>query len=265
MIAEPNLAGYDVILVNSSGGKDSQAMLDLVAERAAALGLTDRIVIVHCDLGRVEWAETRAIAEQQARHYGCRFEVVSRPQGDLLQQVEEHGMWPGPKTRFCTSDHKRGQVYTLMTRLVRELHGSKRNPVRILNCMGLRADESPGRRKKKPFCHNPTASNGKRHVDDWLPIHGWTEPLVWDRIKRAGTRTHYAYSLGMPRVSCCFCIYSPKQALLLAGHHNLSLLKEYARVEKKINHRFRQDVSLQDILIQVEAGVQPAAVPNWTM
>lgn len=34
--ATPNLADYDVILVNSSAGKDSQASLDVVAEQGRA-------------------------------------------------------------------------------------------------------------------------------------------------------------------------------------------------------------------------------------
>lgn len=29
--------------------------------------------------------------------------------------------------------------------------------------------------------------------------------------------------LGMPRLSCCFCIFSPRSALLLAGKHNPGL------------------------------------------
>jgi 3'-phosphoadenosine 5'-phosphosulfate sulfotransferase (PAPS reductase)/FAD synthetase len=101
----PLLTAYDVILVNSSAGKDSQAMLDLIIERAKAEGVLDRVVVVHCDLGRVEWKGTRELAEEQARHYGVRFEVVSRPQGDLLQHIEQRGMWPSspPATAPATT------------------------------------------------------------------------------------------------------------------------------------------------------------------
>lgn len=47
----PDLRSYDVLLVNSSGGKDSQAMLDHVVRLAREAGVADRIVVVHCDLG----------------------------------------------------------------------------------------------------------------------------------------------------------------------------------------------------------------------
>ena len=93
------LAEYDVVLVNSSAGKDSQAMLDVIAELAKAEGVLDRVVVVHADLGRMEWKGVRDLAEEQAAHYGFRFEVVSRPQGDLLQHVRERKLWPSSTAR----------------------------------------------------------------------------------------------------------------------------------------------------------------------
>ena len=86
----PDLSSYDRILVNSSAGKDSQAMLDYLVELADSQGVSrDRIVVVHCDLGRVEWQGTLELAREQAEHYGLRFEVVQRDLGDLLTQVEQ--------------------------------------------------------------------------------------------------------------------------------------------------------------------------------
>lgn len=80
------LQNADIILVNSSAGKDSQAMLDLIAELAKLTGTEAKVIVVHCDLGRMEWAGTRELAEEQAAHYGFRFEVVARDE-DLLDQV----------------------------------------------------------------------------------------------------------------------------------------------------------------------------------
>ena len=48
--------------------------------------------------------------------------------------------------------------------------------------MGLRAQESSARAKKAPFERNVRLSNSKRTVDNWLPIHDWTEAQVWDLI-----------------------------------------------------------------------------------
>jgi 3'-phosphoadenosine 5'-phosphosulfate sulfotransferase (PAPS reductase)/FAD synthetase len=266
--AAPDLASYDVILVNSSAGKDSQAMLDLMVELATAAGVRDRLVVVHADLGRVEWAGTRELAERQAARYGVRFEVVSRPQGDLLTQIEQRGMFPSSTARYCTSDHKRGQVRRVMTKLTAEVQARRPGPVRILNCMGLRADESPARAKKVVFEHDAKASNGKRHVDAWLPIHEWTTAQVWDRIRASGVEHHRAYDLGMKRLSCVFCVFAPKSALLVAGKHNPELLDAYVKVEEKIGHDFRKGFKLRVIQDELAAGAAPTASEDsgcWNM
>ena len=54
-------------------------------------------------------------------------------------------------------------------------------------------------------------------IDDWLPLHDWSVDQVWGRIRASGVPHHPAYELGMPRLSCCFCIFSPRSALLLVG------------------------------------------------
>lgn len=263
-----DLTSYDILLVNSSAGKDSQAMLDYIVRMAEMQGVKDRLVVVHCDLGRVEWQGTAELAEEQAKHYGVRFEKVSRPQGDLLDHVESRGKWPSSAARYCTSDHKRGQVYKLLTKLTDEVRTAKGTtaPVRILNMMGIRADESPARAKKTPFEHDDQASNGKRHVDTWYPIFTWTVQEVWTTIKASGVRYHFAYDLGMPRLSCCFCVLASRDALLLAGHHNKALLAEYVRVEKKIGHTFKKSLPILKIQEAVEAGEQPKGqITTWCM
>ncbi|MES2463550.1 MAG: phosphoadenosine phosphosulfate reductase family protein [Armatimonadota bacterium] len=312
----PDLTTYDFIVVNSSAGKDSQAMLDLVCTMADDAGVLARVVVVHADLGRVEWGGTRELAEAQADRYGVRFVTVWRRQGDLLTQIEGRGKFPGPETRFCTahhktnlvsrvftkltaearsgdlleqieergkfpdaknryctSDQKRAQVHRLYTALTNQANiladedTIKNKPVRILSCMGMRADESPARAKKRPLVRNEAASNGRRHVDDWLPLHRWTEPEVWERIhaSRMADLIHVAYSYGMPRLSCCFCIFAPKAALVIAGKHNPELLAEYVRVEKKIGHTFRVNLSMAEVAEAVAAGDIPEEVKTWVM
>lgn len=258
----PNLASFDVILINSSAGKDSQATLDLVTELARKAGVADRITVVHCDLGRVEWKGTRALAERQTAHYGHRFEVVRREKGDLLDQVEARGMWPDSANRYCTSDQKRDQVSKLMTKLVSERWDGAR-PVRILNCMGLRAAESRSRSKLSPYERNERASNGKRDVWDWLPVHAWTVEQVWERVRASGVEHHPAYDIGMPRLSCVFCVFSTRPALILAGKHNPELLAEYVRVENAIGHTFRKDLKIADVEKAVLAGEEPGPITTW--
>jgi hypothetical protein len=111
----PELASYDVILVNISGGKDSQAALDetvRAAGAAGAAGVGNRIVTVFCDLGAEdEWPGTRELAAEHAAFYQLRHEVVfrqvvnadgERVQQTLSEHIEARGMWPDAARRYCT-------------------------------------------------------------------------------------------------------------------------------------------------------------------
>jgi 3'-phosphoadenosine 5'-phosphosulfate sulfotransferase (PAPS reductase)/FAD synthetase len=259
-----DLTDYDVILINTSAGKDSQTMLREIFQRATQAGVTDRLVAVHCDLGRIEWSGTRNLAQAQAAHYGIPFAVVRRTGGDLLDYVAKGGKWPSSTARYCTSDFKRGPVRTLMTTLADAFHGgphagkgkaSAARPCRILNCMGHRADESPARAKAASF--RLDHQNRRRIVYTWLPIHTWTLDEVWADIRSAPVPHHRAYDLGMPRLSCVLCIFAPRDALILAGHHNPALLADYVAVENRIGHTFRQDQTLVEIQSAIAAGELP--------
>ena len=265
-----NLTMYDIILINTSAGKDSQVMLDEVVRLAREQGVESRLVAVHCDLGRVEWKGTRELAEHQCAHYGVPLEVVSRRRGDLLTHIEERGKFPSSTARYCTSDHKRAQVCRVMTKLVDlanevEDFEAMGRRVRILNCVGLRAQESPARAKRVPFiADDPTYSNKtRRQVDTWLPIHGWTIEEVWARIRASGVEHHRAYDLGMPRLSCCFCIFAPRPALLIAGEHNPELLDEYVGVEQRTGHTLRVDQSLVEIKTALANGERGSGKIDW--
>lgn len=262
-MSTPDLHEYDVVLVNSSAGKDSQAMLDYLVEVALDQNydLFTRFIVVHCDLGRVEWEGTLDLAREQADHYGLRFEVVRRDLGDLLTQVEqrheanvEHGRdiapWPSSSARWCTSDQKTSQVQKLMTRLSKDAHLPR--PLRVLNCLGIRAQESSARAKKAAWEKDPKACNGKRDVDRWLPIFNWTEEQVWARIKASGVRYHEAYDKGMSRLSCCFCVLASKPDLIIAAQNNPSLAQEYLAVEVKVGKRFTNDLSMSDLIAAAE-------------
>ena len=259
-----DLAAYDVILINTSAGKDSQTMLREIYRRATEAGVTDRLVAVHCDLGRIEWSGTPELAHAQAAHYGIPFTVVRRTGGDLLDYVAKRGKWPSSTARYCTSDFKRGPVRTLMTKLANAFHGgphagtgkaSATRPCRILNCMGHRAAESPARAKAASF--HLDHQNHRRIVYTWLPIHAWTLDDVWADIRSAPVPYHRAYDLGMPRLSCVLCIFAPRDALILAGHHNPALLADYVAVEHQIGHTFRQHQTLVEIQSAIAAGELP--------
>lgn len=273
----PNLGTYDVIEISSSGGKDSLAMLAVVSRLLRERGLLDRAVVVHADLGRVEWHGTAELVEAQAKHFGVRFVKVKRSQGDLLKHVREMRHWPKPQSRFCTSDHKRAQIYRALTtfgaevrarRALQVADGVDVGPVRILNCIGLRAEESSGRAKRPQLVRDPKASGkGKsKIVDAWLPIQHWTEAEVWAACRASGAPIHPAYAHGLPRASCMFCIYAPEEALQLSGLANPGLLAEYVALEREIGEDFKHHLPLAKVQADLAAGVRPSGpVASWTM
>jgi 3'-phosphoadenosine 5'-phosphosulfate sulfotransferase (PAPS reductase)/FAD synthetase len=292
---QPDLRSYDWIVINSSAGKDSQAMMDYVTQLARVAGVMDRIIVVHADLGRVEWKGTKELFELQAAHYGHETVVVSRiggispgrgksrhfrpldgrenaltyekdeEYGDMLDYVARRGKWPDAANRWCTADFKTAPVRKLLTALAKQTRTKtgKKQP-RILNCLGMRAQESPKRKKMLAFEVEKEATTGAKHIDRWLPIHEWTEDQVWARIAESGVPHHEAYDLGMPRLSCAFCVLASKSALKVAGKHNPELLNDYVAVERLTGHKFRMGLAIEEIQAELAENPQvEESVDSW--
>lgn len=223
------IARGTIFIVNHSGGKDSQAMYlhlrDLVPKT--------QLVIVHADLGAVEWAG--AVEHIVATTHGEPLHVC-RARRNLLEMVAERGMFPSPSQRQCTSDLKRGPI----ERTIRAIAKNTSNKL-IVNCMGMRADESASRKKLTPFKLSVSNSKAGREWYDWLPIHSWSEVQVFDRIADAGQQPHIVYSLGMRRFSCVFCIMASEDDLKTAAYlattrpellNDPHLFRKYANLER---------------------------------
>lgn len=255
-----NLHQYHRIILNTSGGKDSQAMICEVLRQVHLVGYPlEHVFAFHADLGRMEWPGTKEIVARQCAHY-CVPVIVGRYRNresqelTLLDYVRKRGKWPSSTTRYCTSEFKRGPG----NRFITQVHRScKQNYVKILNVFGFRAEESPARAKRKPLAENLRASNSLRTVHDWLPIHDWKEDRVWETIRDSHAPIHPAYNLGMPRVSCVFCVFAPRAALMIAGQANPELLAEYVATEKEIGHDFQHGKPIRLIQEALAAGQSP--------
>jgi len=69
----------------------------------------------------------------------------------------------------------------------------------------------------------------------------------------------------MPRLSCCFCIFSPFDALVVAGKANPELLDRYIETERKIGHTFRSGLKIESVKIAIENNYQPKIISDWVM
>ena len=280
LAATPELASFDWIILNSSAGKDSMAMLAATVAECDRQGVDRaRLVVAHCDLGRMEWTGTLELAAAQAERFGLRFEVVSRDR-DLLEQVlDRHASltrrnkvaapWPSKTTQYCTSDQKTSQVHKLMTRLGRESKAAGlTRAVRILSCLGLRAAESSSRSKRAAFEveKKPTGKGTRKQVWRWLPIFTWTVADVWAEIHASpiADLIHRAYTEHkMPRLSCVFCIFASPNGLMASGAANPELLNEYIAVEEATGYTFRSGLSLASIRDRLAAGEVAGPITTW--
>lgn len=87
-----------VVAVGVSGGKDSQACAIAVDRHLNAIGHTGPRVLIHADLGRVEWRDSLPTCERLAAHLGWELMVVRRPAGDMLARWQ--GRWANNLKRY---------------------------------------------------------------------------------------------------------------------------------------------------------------------
>jgi len=270
------IARDDVLfVVNHSGGKDSQAQMIEVLRHVPAR----RVLVVHADLGRVEWSGTRELAEQQARDAGCDFEVAQAiwADGSLKDFValvrDRHAKrpdapaFPSSSCRNCTSDLKRGPIEKVIKRYMKT-HGYKL----VVNCIGLRAQESDGREKLEPFVYENTNLNKKgqpksklcaagRKAWTWLPIHKLTTAEVFAMISTEGQKPHWAYEAGNERVSCVFCIMGSIPTaknnwggdIVNGARHRPELFAELAALEDEVGYTLHMSrKTLRELVAEAE-------------
>lgn len=156
---------------------------------------------------------------------------VVTAQKTLFDMARHRQKWPSPQYRQCTSDLKRGPIEKAIRHELK-----RRGLYLIVNCMGLRAEESSNRAKKAVFSFNQRNSKAGREWYDWLPIHDYKVGKVFGVIEAVGETPHWAYEAGMTRLSCCFCIMASKQDLRTAAMLYPEKYAEYVSMEKEIGH-----------------------------
>lgn len=213
-----------LLVLNHSGGKDSQCMAAYLAARVPR----EQLVIIHAVLPEVEWDGVEEHVHANAMGIPV-FTCKSRR--TLLEMIEERGMFPSPTLRQCTSDLKRGPIERTIREITRE-GGAFAGRKLIVNCMGMRAEESPNRAKLATFKFSERNSKAGREWYDWLPIHDWLIDEVFAQIEAAGQKPHWAYAAGMTRLSCCFCIMASKADLSTAARLNPTLYRRYVLLER---------------------------------
>ncbi len=211
-----------LFVVNSSGGKDSQCMTILLSR----LVPKHQLVIIHSHLPGVEWSGV--VEHIEATASGIEVHTT-RANKTFFEMVDHRRRFPDAHRRQCTSDLKRGPIQKFINN-----YSKSKGFYQVVNCMGLRAEESPGRAKKVPYRFRDDCSAKHRKQHEWLPIHDFKLSEVWNTITLAGQQPHWAYSKGMTRLSCAFCIMASAHDLKIAALHNPELFKQYVAKEKEL-------------------------------
>lgn len=225
-----------------SGGKDSQAMY---AELAREIPRS-QLRVIHADLGDVEWPGVKdhirtnidghdlIVAKARFKDGSPKdFFSAVRARREMLDRTDRKDApaFPDSKNRYCTSDLKTGPIWREAKR------NAKETPSRIIvNCVGIRGEESPNRAKKilsrGTLNVNKAHSNGTWECYDWWPIAEWKIGSVWEAIENKGQVPHYAYALGNDRLSCVFCIFGSRGDHLNGMKANPELFKKMSELEE---------------------------------
>lgn len=205
-----------VVAMSVSGGKDGNSAAIRLVEYLNEVGHTGPRLLIHSDLGVVEWKDSLPSCERLARRLGLELVVVRRNAGDMMDRWETRWRnnlsrysnlecvklilpWSTPSMRFCTSELKSAVISSELTR---RFPGQK-----IITVTGVRHDESLARSKMAIAAPDPRLSARKCSGMVWNPIITWTTPEVFQYHKDVDEPLHEAYTkYHSSRVSCTFCI-----------------------------------------------------------
>jgi DNA sulfur modification protein DndC len=220
-----------VIFVSHSGGKDSQAML----ARVRRMNLSAKIVIVHSDLGEMEWEPMHDFIARNG--FGYELHVVKADESffDLCRRTKR---FPSGQCQYCT-DYLKILPIQKFIHAYMDQHGY----TRAINATGMRAEESIRRAKKEPFALSEMTQPRKHptHViHDWLPIFTYTMNDVCVEILKAGQRPHELYFQGFSRLSCVFCVNGRKNEHQKAAELRPALFQKIVALEKELGKAYRQ-------------------------
>lgn len=211
------------VAIGVSGGKDSDAAAFATIDYLNQLGHTGPRVLIHSDLGRVEWSESLPQCERLAARLGLELIVVRRQAGDMMDRwltrwannvaryanlecVKVILPWSTASMRFCTSELK---TAIICRELIKRFPSST-----ILSAAGIRREESPNRAKAPIARPQPRLTSAAHSTSglDWLPILDWTLDDVLTLHHERGFPLHEAYATNS-RVSCMFCILASRADL----------------------------------------------------
>lgn len=166
-----------------SAGKDSDSIFKAITREHRSRQWPGELYALHADLGRAEWPQSLPHCEWLCQEHDVSLVVVRRPQGDLVQEIEDRmhklrgtdaPFWPSSSARYCTAPQKTNQANKALVVLVLEdpkppfwpssanrycTSDQKRGQADkvynrsslVISVEGIRAEESSARARKWPL------------------------------------------------------------------------------------------------------------------
>jgi 3'-phosphoadenosine 5'-phosphosulfate sulfotransferase (PAPS reductase)/FAD synthetase len=215
-------------------------------------------VLVHADLGVIEWTDSLPACQRLAEHLGLELIVVRRKAGDMLTRWQQRWKanvlryrkllcvrlilpWSTPAMRFCTSELKLAPIASALR---------KRFPHHpILNISGIRREESSHRSRMPVSETDRRLSRADRQGLTWNPIIDWSLQEVLAEVHQSRIKLHDAYRIyGSSRVSCAFCIMSSAHDLVAAAscEDNHAVFRSLVELEAESTFAFQGSRWLAD-------------------
>ncbi|MCZ2075021.1 MAG: phosphoadenosine phosphosulfate reductase family protein [Bryobacterales bacterium] len=249
------------VAIGVSGGKDSSAVAIRAVEYLDSVGHRGPRILIHSDLGRIEWRQSLPVCERLAKYLSLDLVVVRRQKGDLVDRFWQRWQdnvrryaalscvklilpWPTSAMRFCTGELK---TAVICRELVRQYPGNN-----IISVSGIRREESSSRAKAEIAETQPKLHSvrSKTRGIDWRPILNWTKAEVLHYLSAKHFALHEAYTAYFSsRVSCAFCILSSHSDLVASSacEANAEVYRELVRLESESTFAFQATRWLSDV------------------
>jgi 3'-phosphoadenosine 5'-phosphosulfate sulfotransferase (PAPS reductase)/FAD synthetase len=249
-------------VVNHSGGKDSTRMLGLVRNKFR--DSSTHVVMADTGFEHQRPISAADFARHRCAEFGLNLTVVRNPKRTYLEMVEHRGMFPSPRFRQCTSDLKRSPIEKFIRTIPHKV---------IVNCIGIRAEESHLRSRLAPLAVNASLTTRDRTVYTWLPIfdQSLADVLAWHWVN--SIRLHPVYvpeyhkdgTTGgyLRRLSCRVCIFSTNADLRAIYENDRPAFEQVSRLESQLGYTMRPGASLVQIVsAQTSTPVEDTRQPT---
>jgi len=246
------------LIVNFSGGRDSQVLLDLVQQ------VTSDFLCFYMVSG-IDWKESLRHVENICREYGARL-MVSHPQdystcwsvrvNGFFERLERFGYWPTVKKQWCS-------VF-LKIRPARQVLRRSFGRESIFKLNGVRREESSRRMR----IYRRVAKSGYMAKDPnqpeammVFPILDWTDKDIKDYLRYRGIRRKENPLYKKFGVSgCYYCPFYEPEIYRRIASDDPGLYDRFIEYERKLDRpAVIGNVWLRDIV----EGVKSADRSVW--